>query len=210
MIKVGIIDYGAGNIASVEKAIDYIGAEPRRITVPEAIFNCDRLILPGVGAAGEALQELQKRNLIEALNEAVQQKSKPFLGICLGMQLLGNTLHEFGQHQGLGWIPGSVVHLKQLLDKQLRIPHMGWSKVTFRLAASNFSSDIVRRSYFYFAHSYTLRVDDPQVISATVNYGIELVAAVKYKNIFATQFHPEKSQIAGNHFLQSFLQWSPE
>jgi len=209
MQKIGIIDYGAGNFASVEKAIDYAGAQPLRITSPAQLAQCDRLILPGVGAAGEALNALQAHDLISALTAQVCQKGTPYLGICLGMQLLSEKLYEFGEHAGFGWIKGEVIHLQQLLEKTAHVPHMGWNDVTFNAQASHFASPVNRLRYFYFAHSYTLRVANPDVIAATVHYGVPLVAAVKFNNIFATQFHPEKSQAAGNHLIQAFLNWKP-
>ncbi len=207
--KVGIIDYGAGNLASVEKAVDYAGGKPCRVKSAEDIVGCERIILPGVGAAGEALGELKKHDLMEPLTEAVRQKGVPFLGICLGMQLLADDLNEFGTHKGLGWISGKVVHLSQLTDEIRRVPHMGWNAVNFKDHAKNFAVQVDGGNYFYFAHSYTLCVGDPATIAATVNYGVELIAAIKHENIFATQFHPEKSQVNGERLIQSFLQWKP-
>lgn len=209
MNEVGIIDYGAGNIASVEKAIDYAGGIPKLVSTPEAIWQCDRIILPGVGAAGEALSHLQENNLIDVLNEKVRKKATPFLGICLGMQLLADELHEFGLHQGLGWIPGKVIHFNQLLDQPMRVPHMGWNGVEFKPCANLFSPKLAKQRYFYFAHSFTFRVNDPDMIAATTRYGMDCVAAVKSETVFATQFHPEKSQIAGDYLIQAFMQWNP-
>jgi len=209
MNKVGIIDYAAGNLASVFKAVEYTGGDSTIISKPEEILKCDRLILPGVGAAGGAVANLRANHLIEALNEKVRRQATPFLGICLGMQLLSNVLHEFGQHQGLGWIPGEVVHLNQITDERIRVPHMGWNEVNFKENEGIFSENLHRHRYFYFAHSFSFKVSNPTMIAATVRYGTEFVAAVKSKTVFATQFHPEKSQIAGDILIQAFMNWSP-
>ena len=209
MSDVGIINYGAGNLASVMKAVDYAGAEPIVVSTPEAILQCERIILPGVGAAGEAVKRLRAAHLIEALDEKVRQQGAPFLGICLGMQLLGDTLYEFGEHQGLGWIAGSVKPLSDITTQKIRIPHMGWNEVNFKDNAQEFSKSLGKYTQFYFAHSFTFRVDNPNEVVATVSYGDEYVAAVRKDNIFATQFHPEKSQVAGDYLIQAFMEWRP-
>lgn len=209
MNKVGIIDYGAGNLASVLKAVDYAGGNPKIVAQPEEILHCERLILPGVGAAGEALARLRANHLVAALDEKVRCHGVPFLGICLGMQLLGDTLHEFGIHEGLGWVGGEVVHLHQLTNAPVRIPHMGWNEVKFKNSATIFSEKLQKYRYFYFAHSFSFKVSDPAIVAATVDYGVESVAAIKSENIFATQFHPEKSQVAGDILIQAFMKWKP-
>ena len=209
MTDVGIVDYGAGNIASVEKAIDYAGGDPIRVSSPEAILTCDRLVLPGVGAAGEAINNLRKDGLDEALTEAVRQKGTPFLGICVGMQLLADRLFEFGEHKGLGWVDGDVVALGELGVSDLPVPQMGWNDVAFRPNAEEFARRIGRRKEFYFAHSFSMRVREEEKIAATVHYGQDLVAAVSFDSVFATQFHPEKSQVAGDILVQAFLDWTP-
>jgi len=208
-IEVAIINYGAGNLASVMKSVEYAGAKPKIISTPEAILQAERIILPGVGAAGEAVQRLCSTHLVEALNEKILQRGAPFLGICLGMQLLGDTLYEFGEHQGLGWISGSVKPIREIDTKGVRIPHMGWNQVDFKENAKAFSRNLGKYRHFYFAHSFTFRVDNPNEIAATVDYGDDYVAAVRKDNIFATQFHPEKSQIAGDYLIQSFIEWNP-
>lgn len=209
MNKVGIIDYGAGNMGSVQHAIEYAGAEPVRVTCKDAIMGCDRLILPGVGAAPNALQALQQQELIPVLQEVVIKNQMPFLGICLGMQLLSDTLFEFGQYQGLGWIPGQVVPLKKVLQGgAARIPHMGWNTVEFSEKVNLFKPSMAATP-FYFSHSYVFCPTDPNQIAATVNYGgVKIVAALHHKNIFATQFHPEKSQTAGIRLIKAFLNWT--
>ncbi len=207
--NVGIVDYGAGNIGSVWNAVDYAGADPEVVSTPDEILRCDKLILPGVGAAGDALKNLRERHLDEALTEAVVKKGVPFMGICLGMQMLGNTLYEFGEHKGLGWIPGKVVHISTISSQKFRIPHMGWNEVQFRSNAAEFDRRIGPRKEFYFAHSFTFRAEDESTIAATVNYGTELVASIMLGNIFASQFHPEKSQVAGDYLIRAFLDWKP-
>ena len=209
MTEVAIIDYGAGNIASVEKAVDYAGGTSRLISTPEEILKSDRIILPGVGAAGEALAHLHSHHLVEALNERVRQQGVPFLGICLGMQLLGDRLHEFGQHEGFGWIPGEVVHLDQVVSEKIHVPHMGWNEVAFKENSTLLSQKLGKENCFYFAHSFSFKVIDPDMVAATVDYGGQSVAAVKSETVFATQFHPEKSQAAGDRLIQAFIEWSP-
>lgn len=209
MNKIGIIDYAAGNLASVFKAVEYSGGDPTTISKPEEILKCNRLILSGVGAAGQAAANLRANNLIEALNEKVRRQATPFLGIYLGMQLLGDVLHEFGRHQGLGWIPGDVVHLNQITDKRIWVPHMGWNEVNFKENAQIFSESLHKHRYFYFAHSFSFKVSNPTMIAATVCYGTEFVAAVKSETVFAMQFHPKKSQVAGDILIQAFMNWRP-
>lgn len=209
MTDVGIIDYGAGNIASVENILSYIGAETIRVQSPEQIGTCDRLILPGVGAAGKAVERLRASGLDESLTEAVVTRGSPFLGICLGMQLLADRLYEFGVHQGLGWISGSVVHLSDVVSDRCHVPHTGWSRVQGTGNSPVFDAGFKQRNEFYFSHSYTFRPDNQEDIAATFDYQGDLVAAVGRGNIIATQFHPEKSQIAGQRLLEAFLDWSP-
>ena len=209
MIKVGIIDYGAGNIASVKKVVDYVGGAPVVISTPEAILQMDRIILPGVGAAGAALTHLHAHHLIEALTERVRKQARPFLGICLGMQLLSNKLYEFGEYLGFGWIPGEVVHLKHVTDHSIRVPHMGWNEVEFKEDSLPFINSLKKNQPYYFAHSFSFKVTDPTMIVGTVDYGSKTVAAVKSETVFATQFHPEKSHLAGQDLIEAFLHWNP-
>lgn len=209
MSKVAVVNYGAGNLASVMKAVEYAGGTPEIASTPEAILSADRVILPGVGAAGEAAERLRSSHLVEALEEKVRQKGAPFLGICLGMQLLGDTLYEFGEHQGLGWIAGSVKPIKEMVTQEVRIPHMGWNQVDFQESAQEFSKNLGRYRHFYFSHSFVFCVENPDEVAATVEYGAKFVAAVRKDNIFATQFHPEKSQLAGEYMIQAFIEWVP-
>ncbi|MCH2132775.1 MAG: imidazole glycerol phosphate synthase subunit HisH [Phycisphaerales bacterium] len=209
MTEVGIVDYGAGNIASVENILSYIGAETIRVATPEQIQSCERLILPGVGAAGQAVDRLRSSGLDQALHEAVLDRGVPFLGICLGMQLLADKLHEFGEHDGLGWIPGSVVHLSEAVGERCQVPHTGWSSVCGVSNSPVIKAGLSQRSEFYFSHSFVFRPAREADVAATFDYHGSLVAAVGRENIIATQFHPEKSQIAGQRLLEEFLDWSP-
>ncbi|MCC6597445.1 MAG: imidazole glycerol phosphate synthase subunit HisH [Alphaproteobacteria bacterium] len=209
MSKIGIIDYGAGNIASVIKAIEYAGGDASLVSCPDQILSCDRLVLPGVGAAGMAMENLKKLNLDQALEEAVFTKATPIMGICVGMQLMAEDLYEFGHHKGLGWIKGRVVPLRSLGVEDRPVPHMGWSDVRFSESLKKLESRLGRHKSFYFAHSFALDTPGNEDVNSTVHYGRELTAGVMRDNIAAFQFHPEKSQISGDVLMQWFLDWSP-
>lgn len=208
-MKVAVVDYGAGNIRSVCNAFERIGAEPLRVTTAEGILEADRIVLPGVGAAGEALGRLRQEGIAEALDEAVRAKGRPFLGICLGLQLIAERLTEFGTHAGLGWIKGEIILAKAQGAEPIRIPHMGWNEVKPSETGQPMFKGINGKREFYFAHSYLLRTAEPALVAARTDYGGEFVSAVRFENIFATQFHPEKSQINGERLLENFLDWSP-
>lgn len=209
-MRIGIVDYGAGNLQSVRGALVALGAEPTMVTTADEVLASDRLILPGVGAAGVAMQRLRDRGLDEALHDAVHGKGRPMLGICLGLQLLAERLHEFGDHAGLGWIPGEVVSLSCLTRPEYRVPHVGWNQVELQDGApSSLLAAVPGQREFYFCHSYALIPSEPGVVAATTDYGVPLVAAVQIGTVFATQFHPEKSQINGERLLKAFLDWKP-
>src|SRR6266849_3222519 len=176
MLEVGIVDYGAGNIASVMKAVDYAGANPVLVSTPEEISKCDKLVLPGVGASGQAIEKLRNKNLDHALKEAVRDRGTPLLGICVGMQLLAEDMYEFGHYKGLGWIPGKVISLQDYDVKNRPVPHMGWSDVSFRGNIKSLSSTLGNHRAFYFAHSFTLVTDRDNIVNASVEYEKELVA----------------------------------
>ena len=204
-----IVDYNASNLGSVRKAIVNIGFTARLATSPEQVLRADRLILPGVGAAGEALARLRALGMDEALNEAVRERGRPLLGICLGMQMLGENLYEYGEHRGLGWIAGDVVSLRHTSGNGLRVPHMGWNGIERTDCPGNLFASMRGKHDYYFAHSYTLQVSDPGVVAAYTDYGEPLVSAIQWETVFATQFHPEKSQLAGEKLLEAFLDWTP-
>lgn len=208
-MSVGIVNYDAGNIESVRLAVERLGETPAFVSTPEQVLAAERLILPGVGAAGQALDSLRRAHLDEALDEAVRKDGKPLLGICLGMQVLAENLFEFGRHAGLGWLSGNVEDLRQIGDPRLRVPHMGWNGVHIENDSFGFFDDIGGMREFYFAHSFALRANEPRAVAATVEYGKTLIAAVQFDTVFATQFHPEKSHTNGEKLLRRFLSWSP-
>ncbi len=207
-MKVAIVDYGAGNIESVRNALLAAGAEPVVARDAETVAAADRLVLPGVGAAGAAAERLEASGLGEALEQAVRRRGRPMLGICLGMELLAERLREFGEHRGLGWLQGEVVHLRDLGIAHARVPHMGWNLVEPSAEAARFFQGPERMRTFYFCHSYTL-VTGSGAVAARAIYEKPLVAAVLDGTVFATQFHPEKSQVNGQKLIQSFLEWAP-
>ena len=211
MTSIAIIDYGAGNLDSVRKALAHVGSETEIARTPEEVLAADRLVLPGVGAAGQAIQQLRRSGLDEALTEAVRHRGRPFMGICLGMQLLAERLHEFGDHAGLGWIAGEAVPLGSLMDTPVRVPHMGWNRVEVADKAEGLFWEVRGGRQFYFAHSFGLRLaGDTDTLAATTEYGgVPLTAAILDGSVFATQFHPEKSQVAGERLLGAFVDWKP-
>ena len=205
-MSVGIVDYGAGNVASVMKAVDYAGGDPLLVSTPEQILACERLILPGVGASGRAMDKLKSGNLDKALDEAVRKNAVPFMGICVGMQLLAEDLYEFGHHKGLGWVPGKVISLNDYEITDRPVPHMGWSDVGFKDNAQGLAAKLGKHKAFYFAHTFT---DKTEIINSTVGYGRDLVAGISFDTVSAFQFHPEKSQVAGDILMQWFMGWKP-
>ncbi len=188
---VAIVDYHMGNLHSVRKACARVGLPSRLAATPAAVRRAQAVILPGVGAFGHAMEQLTRRRLIAALKEAATS-GKPFLGICLGMQLLFDHSLEFGRHPGLGLLAGRVVPF----PKGLKVPHMGWNRLN-RAGASPFLRGIPDRAYMYFVHSFHCVPADPGVLLATTEYGLTVAAAVGRGNLCGTQFHPEKSQTLG-------------
>lgn len=201
--NVVVIDYAMGNVASAKKAFEKLGANVSISRITRDIAAADYLVLPGVGAFGDAMANLKKFKLIAPLNEQVLKKKKPFLGICLGMQLLAEKGFEFGEHTGLGWIKGEVV---KLATNGLRLPHIGWNEIRV-VAPASFFSDIPDNN-FYFVHSFHLKPKIKSIITATCAYGETFAASIRQDNIFATQFHPEKSQVSGMRVLENFLRYA--
>jgi len=198
-----VVDYGMGNLRSVEKALETVTSEEVKVSSnPEDIRNADKIVLPGVGAFGDGMKNLEKLSLIKPLREVVIEKKKPFLGICLGMQLLADEGFEHGNHKGLGFIPGKVTKFN--LDSSYKVPHVGWNNIDV-IGGNSLLSRLVDFD-FYFVHSFHLECDDSYV-AAKCNYGYDFVAAIKKENIFATQFHLEKSQHTGLRILENFVEW---
>lgn len=199
-----IVDYGMGNLRSVYNALSLLGADVCVSDKPEDVLAADRLILPGVGAFGRAMDNLRQRGLIDPLNEKVLLQKTPILAICLGMQLLAEDGYEHGHFEGLGWIRGTVRPF-DLTD--LPVPHVGWNEITLHGSHKPFHGLASTNREFYFVHSYHLTDADSEVVAATVDYGYEFVCAVHQENIFGTQFHPEKSQNNGLTILRNFMHW---
>ncbi len=199
---IAIIDYGLGNLASIKNALESIGIENEITEEKEKIQKADKLILSGVGAFGYGIENLNKMGLIDVLNEEILVKKKPILGICLGMQLMCTKSYEGGEFRGLGWIDAEVVRFDSK-NKKFRVPHIGWNDVECNLDSPLFKGGRNTET-FYFVHSYYLKPKDEEIIIGTCDYGIKFCAAIQKENIFATQFHPEKSQYEGLQILRNF------
>jgi glutamine amidotransferase len=197
---IGVIDYNMGNIQSVVNAFEFIGEKTKIVRRIQEVEEVDRIVLPGVGAFGRGMANLNQLGFIETLNKEVIGKRKPFLGICLGMQLICRESFEFGHFLGLGWIDASVRRFKPELG--VRVPHVGWNNLIIkrpnRLLNAGCGNDV------YFVHSYCADVVNQGVVVATCEYGREFAAIVEKDNIFAVQFHPEKSQRVGLEILKNF------
>lgn len=198
---VAIIDYDAGNIRSVEKAVARLGHEAVVTREREIILAADHVILPGVGAFGDAMEKLQRFGLAEVIREAVDRKL-PFLGICLGLQLLFESSGEAPGVAGLGLLPGKIVRIPE--GDGVKIPHIGWNSLTFPNRGRLFEG-IAEGAYVYFVHSYYLQAGDEQIVTAATAYGTLIHASVERENLFACQFHPEKSSETGLKILENFL-----
>lgn len=198
---IAIIDYDAGNIKSVEKALLSMGETPVLTRDPEVILQADHIILPGVGSFGDAMENLNKFGLIDVIHEAINRKI-PFLGICLGLQLLFESSEETPGVAGLGILKGKIVRIPE--GPGLKIPHMGWNSLNVREGASLFKG-LEKEPYVYFVHSYYLQAEDPKIVAATAEYGVTIHASVEKENVFACQFHPEKSSKTGLAILKNFL-----
>ncbi len=197
---IAIIDYGAGNLQSVKKAFDFIGAESVVTDNPETINACDKILLPGVGSFGDAMDSMNKKGLVETVKQNALS-GKPFLGICLGLQLLFEESEESPGVKGLGIFKGKIKKISPGMG--LKIPHIGWNSLEIKQKETLFK-DIPENSYVYFVHSYYLHAEDENEIATVTNYGIDFHSAVGKNNIFATQFHPEKSGDVGLQILRNF------
>jgi glutamine amidotransferase len=202
-MKVAVVNYGMGNLASVRAALRNLGADAFIADEPTAIADAARLVLPGVGAFSEGMGYLRDAGWVPALREAVTEQNKPLLGICLGMQMLASRSYEGGETAGLDLIPGQVRRL-DALGCRLRIPHVGWNEVRLRTTDALFDG-IPDGSDFYFVHSYVLVPDRNEFLVATTPYGCDVTAVVRNGNVFGCQFHPEKSSKAGRRLLENFM-----
>ena len=195
---IGIVDYGMGNLESVRKALATSGFDSQWIRQPSDLEACDRIVLPGVGAFGRAMANLRRSGLIAPLRDAID-KERPFLGICLGLQLLFDTSVEHGMHEGLGLVAGDV----RQFPETVRVPHVGWNTVG-QPRESRLFAGIPDQTYFYFVQSYYVDPTDPSVVAGTTDHGVSFAAAIEQGNLFGVQFHPEKSQRAGLQLLSNF------
>lgn len=205
-MKIAIVNYGMGNLGSVRRAFEELGAEPLIANHPAALYDVNRIVLPGVGAFAEGMAYLDQGGWSDALRELVGEQGKPLLGICLGMQMLAGEGHEGGVTRGLGLIPGHVRRL-DALGCSLRIPHVGWNEVCHAEQDVLFES-IPSAADFYFVHSYAFVPEQREHLIASVPYGVDLTAAVRCNHVFGCQFHPEKSSKAVRRLLRNFLSYS--
>ncbi len=199
---IAIIDYDAGNIKSVEKALQKLGAEVVITKDADVIFEADKVILPGVGAFGDAMANLNKYGLVEVIHQVVE-KGTPFLGICLGLQLLFERSDETPGVDGLGILKGEILRIPEKDD--LKIPHMGWNSLHLQNEGRLYRG-IQEQAYVYFVHSYYLKAEEPEIVKATTDYSVNIHASVEKGNVFACQFHPEKSSDVGLNILKNFVE----
>jgi glutamine amidotransferase len=214
-MSVVVIDYGSGNLRSAAKAVERAAAEVSKTMKVEVVSDAasvaraERIVLPGQGAFGECARGVNAvPGLRAALEEAVIEQGRPFLGICVGMQLMATRGIEYGSHDGFGWIPGDVVRIEPG-DPALKIPHMGWNDLRIDRSDHPVLKGLATGTDVYFVHSYALRARDPAHVLARVEYGAPLTAAVGRDNMVGTQFHPDKSQDAGLRLIANFLRWKP-
>lgn len=204
---IGIVDYGMGNLLSVYSAIDYLGADVKICHHPEEILEVDKVVIPGVGAFKDCISKICETGFKDALNEAVIHKGKPTLGICLGMQVMATKSFEDGEFEGLGWFNAEVIKLSPA-EANMKVPNIGWNDVSYKKEIALFKG-LPSKTDFYLVHSYFMKPVNEVDIVATYEYGHAVTAAVLKNNIFATQFHPEKSQDHGLKVLENFIDWKP-
>jgi imidazole glycerol-phosphate synthase subunit HisH len=198
---IAIVDYGMGNLRSVEKALARVGADVRIVSDHKSVLAADALVLPGVGAFGDCMANLEKIGLVEAIREFAATK-RPFLGICLGFQALFESSEEAPGVKGFALFPGTV---PRFAVNGLKVPHMGWNELRIRQGGCPLLKDVPDNSYVYFVHSYYCKPKDASVVCGTTDYGIEFCSMLWAGNVFATQFHPEKSQAVGLKMLENFV-----
>ncbi|MBT0653340.1 imidazole glycerol phosphate synthase subunit HisH [Geomobilimonas luticola] len=202
---IAIVDYGMGNLRSVQKGFEKVGFEAIVTADPKVVLEAEKIVLPGVGAFRDCMRNLEQGGFVEPILKVIQE-GRPFLGICVGMQLLMTDSVEFGLYQGLNVIPGHVLRFPEGMEEngeELKVPHMGWNQLAIRRRSPIFTG-IEEGTNVYFVHSYYEKPDDDSVVAATSAYGIEFCASIWKDNIVATQFHPEKSQEIGLRMLKNF------
>lgn len=206
-MTIAVVDYGMGNVRSLTNALEYLGCDVVVSDAPAAIDDADRIVLPGVGAFGDAIKAIRERGLEDVLTHQALVVRKPILGICLGMQLFALSSDEHGEHRGLGWLDADIRRLT--VRHPLKVPHVGWNEVEF--PANDWLFKGVRReeANFYFVHSYHMMCHDASDVVATTDYGGPVTAVVRRDNLLAAQFHPEKSQDNGLRLLQNWVAWTP-
>lgn len=202
---IAIINHNMGNLRSVEKAIELCGGEPIITNKISDLEKAEKIVLPGVGAFKNGMDNLHKLNLVKTLNQEILKNKKPFLGICLGMQLLANKSYEFETTKGLEWIDADILPLPK--KNNIKIPHVGWNDIKTKKNPTFFNRLNAHDKSFYFVHSFFMKNHNSLDVLATSVHGIEFTAAIKKDNIFATQFHPEKSQENGLDLLTEFINW---
>jgi imidazole glycerol-phosphate synthase subunit HisH len=202
---IAIIDYGMGNLRSVQKGFEKVGFDAVVTADPKVLLEAERVVLPGVGAFRDCMRNLEEGGFVEPILKVIKE-GKPFLGICLGLQLLFTESEEFGTHQGLNVIPGRVLRFPEGMQEageNLKVPHMGWNQLKIERPAPIFAG-VDQGTNVYFVHSYYVKPEDDSVVAATTSYGIDFCSAIWRDNIMATQFHPEKSQDKGLAMLKNF------
>ena len=204
---IAVIDYGMGNLRSVQKALEFVGAKVIVTHDPDLILNANSVVLPGVGAFKDCMANLKKLKLVDPIRKFIDG-GKPFLGICLGLQVLFEESEEYGPVAGLGILPGKVVKFpggssETKNGRPIKIPHMGWNQIKVKKNVPLFGG-MGDAPYFYFVHSYYVVPEDQNMIATVTNYGVEFVSGIQHKNIYAFQFHPEKSQTLGLSILERF------
>lgn len=204
---IAIIDYGMGNLRSVQKGFEKVGADAVITADPKLVLEAEKIVLPGVGAFRDCMSNLEQGGFVEPILRVIAE-GRPFLGICVGMQLLFEDSVEFGLYKGLGVIPGHVLRFPEGMkecDEELKVPHMGWNQINFKQQPYVYNG-VADGSNVYFVHSYYVKPDDQSVVATTTNYGIEFCSSICRDNIVATQFHPEKSQEIGLRMLKNFAE----
>jgi glutamine amidotransferase len=204
---IGIVDYGMGNLLSVFNAFEYLGVDVKICSYPEELSQVERIVLPGVGAISQCISKLNESGFSESLNEQVIKLAKPTLGICLGMQVMARHSFEGGTHACLGWFDADVIRLNPE-NTDLKVPNIGWNTIQYNKEISLFNG-LPEMADFYLVHSYQMKLKNDYERVATYQHGETVTAAILKDNIFATQFHPEKSQDLGLTLLENFINWKP-